>query len=170
MQFKLFETSVQTLHQSAVAAFPHTTMRQHATGSINIDNIRYTPFLGLRTLLVRCEADNQGSQYKPLILFRNVNYNPEDNIFEFDASDNGQHHQIGRLSRANTDVALRCECGDFFWRFNYYDHLDRSLYGRVRRPYIALYNPGSANPTESPGICKHLMKMAEVLENIGLLE
>lgn len=170
--FKLWlESSVIQLYNSAVAAFPHTTRRQHAVGPIQINEVRLTPFLGLRTLLIRSAAFNEenGHHYNPIILFKQVNFNPQQNIVPFVAADNDQHYQVQKLSLNNTHVLLRCECKDFFWRFNYYDHLDRSLWGRKRKPYEALWNPGSANPMEMPGMCKHLMKMAQTLQEIGLV-
>jgi len=167
--FKLWESTYRQLYNSAVAAFPNTTMRQHATGPIDINNIRFTPFLGVNTLLVRANAHNNdnGNNYNPVILFKNVNYNPIQNPINIVAHDNGQQYQIERLRLNNNNVLLRCECGDFYWRFNYYDHLDRSLWGRLRAPYQALYDPGSANPMELPGACKHLMKMAQTLQAAG---
>jgi hypothetical protein len=68
------------------------------------------------------------------------------------------------------EVVLRCECNDFKWRFNFEDHRDRSLYGRVRKKYEAKINPGSSNPLEMPGMCKHLIKLVNSLHHNGILE
>lgn len=57
---------------------------------------------------------------------------------------------------------------DFYWRFNYYDHIDHSLYGRKRKKYEG-QGLWVANPKEMPGMCKHLMKMAMALRDAGLI-
>jgi len=170
-QYWLNESSLNDLHQSAVAAFPGTTRRQHATHPIEISNLRWTPFLGMRTLMVKAVARNEDREYTPFIVFKNVQYHNVRDIYglvEITASD-GAQYLFERLSVNENDVLVRCNCKDFYWRFNYYDHVDRSLYGRKRSPYEAIFNPGSANPQEMPGMCKHLMKFAEVLGHSGVI-
>ena len=161
------ESSLEDLYQSAVEAFPHTTMRQHATDTIVITNLRWTPYLGMRTLFIKALAQNEGREYSPIILFKKVNYN-SDEVKIIDSA--GKEYSFGKLSLENTDVVLRCNCADFFYRFNYYDHLDKSLYGRKRRKYESKGVGPPANPLELPGICKHLMKTAHVLREAGIFQ
>ena len=161
------ESSLEDLYQSAVEAFPHTTMRQHATDTIIITNLRWTPYLGMRTLFIKALAQNEGREYSPIILFKKVNYN-SDEVKIIDSA--GKEYSFGKLSLENTDVVLRCNCADFFYRFNYYDHLDKSLYGRKRRKYESKGVGPPANPLELPGICKHLMKTAHVLREAGIFQ
>jgi hypothetical protein len=163
----LSESSLGHLFQSAVNAFPHTTMRQHATGPIQIDEIRNTPFLGMRTLLFRCRATNENRVYHPVILFRNVNFNG--NGTSIVASDNHQTYNFDPLSEQHTDARVRCQCGDHFWRAQYANWLDISLYGTNRKPYESLGVGPPANPTDAPMLCKHLMKFMEELRNSGII-
>lgn len=148
------ESSLTDLFNSAVAAFPRTRMRQHATDPIRIVEMRWTPFLGVRTLFVKARAQNEGREYSPIILFKNVLYGQPGVRLRVE----GQEVTFAPLSNEETQVMLRCDCADFRWRFNYYDHVDRSLFGRVRSPYESQGGP-PANPRELPGMCKHLMKM-----------
>lgn len=161
------ESSLDDLYQSAVDAFPNTTKRQHATDPIRITSFAWTPFLGMKTLFLRVRAQNEDRVYKPIILFRDVNYDDDDVYFT--AADDGKEYHCGRLSAGNTDVLVRCECQDFYWRFNYYDYIDRSLYSRKRTPYEATTDRGPVNPMEMPGICKHLMKTMEVVRGMGFI-
>jgi len=166
MDFKGYinESSINNLYQSAVDAFPNTRMRQHAVDPIEIGNVNMTPYVGVRTLFVRATARNEDRQYSPMILFTGVNYNEEGPIqIEY----NGRPYQFNPPSIEDSDVRVRCGCGDFKWRFNYYDHVDQSLYGRVRAPYEGQGAP--ANPQEMPGMCKHLMKLAQILREEGLI-
>jgi len=158
------ESTWPELYQSAVDAFPHTTRRQYAIDPITISELRIVPFLGFRTLFLRTRALNEDREYRPMIVVKNVQYREHrgPGVVELRASD-GESYLLEPPALEDHDLILRCNCPDFYWRFNYFDHLDRSLFGRVRRKYEAKANPGSANPQEMPGVCKHLMKMAQVL-------
>ena len=168
----LNESNLHGLYASTVNAFPRTTKRQHAVDEIDIKNMSFVPYQGIRTLFVKGVAKNidKGTEHAPMILFKNVKYHnsKNQNLAEIVAS-NGRNYFFERL-RGSQDVVLRCNCRDFFWRFNYEDFKDRSLYGRVRRKYEAKDNPGASNPKELPGMCKHLIKLVRHLNNAGLLE
>ena len=164
------ESSLQELYQSAVDAFPSTQMRQHAVDPIVISSLQWVPFLGMKTLFVKGLAESGGSEYSPVVVFKRVGYQDTSGpgVIPLAASD-GQEYFLERLSAEQTDVLVRCNCDDFYWRFNYFNSTDKSLYSRKRKKYEALYNPGSANPQSMPGLCKHLMKMAGVLRESGVL-
>lgn len=165
----LEESSLNQLFRSAVTAFPHTTMRQHATHPIVIKGVEWVPFLGMKTLFVKGLAESGGKEYNPLVVFKNVQYANGGGmgIIPLAASD-GQDYFLEKLDGEDTDVLVRCNCKDFYWRFAHFNSQDGSLYGRNRKKYEALYNPGSANPNEAPGLCKHLMKFSQVLHEAGL--
>ena len=164
------ESSINDLYRSAVAAFPGTTRRQHATDPVVITEIRWTPFLGMKTLLVRGLAQNEDREYNTTVLFKGVRYveQKEKGLVPLNAND-GKTYFLEQLS-LDHDVVLRCNCPDFYWRFNYFDHVDKSLYGRKRAKYEAKHNPGSANPMKMPGMCKHLMKLSKALVESGLVK
>lgn len=160
----LTESSVLDLYKSAVEAFPNTQMRQYATQPIMVESIRWLPYLGLKTLFVKAEVRNEDRHYSPMILFKNVDYTGRG--VKIRGSD-GQEYSFAKLSLEGNDVLLRCGCADFSYRFNYYNHLDRSLYGSKRSKYEGLGGP-PANPKKMPGMCKHLLKTAAVLGGAGL--
>lgn len=169
----LQEANLSGLYADTVRAFPRTTKRQHAIDEIVVRQMDWTPFKGVKTLLVKGLAKNEGNgkEYKPLILFKKVNYHDSKqnrNWIEIVASD-GRKHVFEKINNSN-EVVVRCDCADFFWRFNYEDSLRKLLYGRVRSKYEAKDNPGSSNPLELPGMCKHLIKLARSLSDAGVLE
>lgn len=170
MNFKIWESTFNDLFDSAVEAFPHTTKRQHVTDPIQVNGFMWTPFVGLKTFLVRGTATNEDRQYSPMILFKNVVYRdgPGDGIVKLRVSVNETRY-LEQLTPDNHNILLRCDCPDFFWRFNYYDHLDKSLYGRKRAAYESKGVGLPANPKEMPGCCKHLMKMLYTLQERGLV-
>jgi len=159
------ESTLPDLYDSAVRAFPNTTLRQHATHPIVIKNLHWTPFKNMRTLFVRGLAQNEGKEYKPIILFKGVDYK-EDGV-ELIAND-GKKYEFSPINLSETEVVLRCNCNDFKWRFSFYNHLDKSLYGRKPKKYESKGLRPSANPMELPGMCKHCMKLAEVLRQSGI--
>ena len=158
------ESSANQLYQSAVLAFPNTRRRQHVIGPVQITQLSYTPFVGMNTLFIRGAAVNEENTYKPMVLFKKVNYGKGISI----SDNNGMRYFLEQLSTEKNDVLVRCDCGDFFWRFVHYNYLDHSLYGRNRKKYEG-QGLWKANPLEMPGMCKHLMKLMVELKNTKLL-
>lgn len=164
------ESTLSDLYQSAVDAFPHTVMRQFAVDPISITNLKIVPFIGLKTLFLKSESVNEDRKYNSIVVLKNIKYRESKfpGSIEIHASD-GDRVWLDRPSLEENDVLVRCNCNDFYWRFNYFDHLDKSLYGVKRKKYEAKHNAGSANPMRLPGMCKHLMKFATVLKNSGYI-
>jgi hypothetical protein len=164
------ETTLKDLHDAAADAFPQTNMRQHATDPIRIEGLRWIPFRGMGTLFVKALVNNEGSKNESIILFKGVKYREGSGLGSVPVvASNGTKVNIDRLSFSRTDALVRCTCGDFRWRFSHWNREDGSLYGRGGRKYEAKFRPGSSNPEESPGMCKHLMKMAKILLESGVL-
>lgn len=169
----LQEANLTGLYADTVRAFPKTTKRQHAIDEIVVKQMEWTPYKGVKTLMVRGLAKNEGNgkEYKPLVLFKKVKYHDSKenrNWTEIVASD-GRKYVFEKLNDQN-EVLVRCDCMDFRYRWNYEDSLRKALYGRVRSKYEAKVNPGSSNPLELPGMCKHIIKLVNSLGHAGILE
>jgi hypothetical protein len=162
--YQLNESSIEKLYNSSVRAFPDTTLRQHAVQPIIIESLRWMPFVSMKTLFVKGNARNEDRHYTTIILFKEVNYNSQE--LKLKASD-GKIYKFAKLSLENNNVSIRCSCPDFKWRFNYYNHLDESLFGKKRKKYEGTTGV-SANPKELPGMCKHIMATTKVLFDAGL--
>ena len=171
MEFKVWlESSFNDLYRSSVEAFPHTTLRQHATNPIKITKISWLPFLGVKTLFVKGLAQNENREYSPIILFKNVKYHESmDSPELISLHTEGKNFFLEKLSLDRTDILVRCQCGDFYWRGNYADHLDKSLYVKKRNKYESLGLKPAVNPTNSPMLCKHLMKLVKALSESGII-
>ena len=163
---QLLESSLVDLYRSAVLAFPNTTKRQHAVHPVEVLKLEWTPFLGMKTLFIKGFIRNEDRHYNTIVLLKGLDYSKDDTKI---IANDGLQYSFGPLSMENTNVNLRCNCPDFHWRFNYYDHLDKSLYGRKRAKYEGTTGI-KANPLEMPGICKHLMKTAQALDDAGLFK
>lgn len=158
----LDESSLVQLYNSAVKAFPNTTKRQHATGPVQIVDLGWMPFFGMNTLFVNATAQNEDREYNTIVLFKKVNYGNGPGYVRL-VDSTGMPFSMRPITEEQ-EVLVRCNCPDFRWRFNYYDHIDYSLYGRKAPKYTAKTNRGPANPSELPGMCKHLMKMSESMD------
>ena len=168
MENKYLETSLKDLYQSTVKAFPYTTKRQYAIDPIKIVSLRWIPYIGVKTLYIKGLAQNteNSEEYNPLILFKNIIYLPKKEKKSIEIFDINQKKYIIYKIK-NNDVLVRCNCKDFYWRGNYADHLDKSLYGTKRSPYKGSTGY-SVNPNNNPMVCKHLIKLYKVLSQSGL--
>lgn len=155
------------LYDSTEKAFPNTKLRQHATDTIEIKKIHFMPFVGTHTFFIKGEAFNieNNHEYNPIILFKKVIYhtNDKENLTKIHMDNKDYFFE----NIYDNDVLVRCQCKDFFWRGNYPDFLDHSLWGKVRKKYES-QGGLPANPTNAPLICKHIIKLAKVLSNSGL--
>jgi hypothetical protein len=163
------ESSLMDLYNSAVGAFPRTGMRQHSTHTVRVEHVDWVPFKGVRTLFVKGLCRNEGRKNECIVLFKGVDYREGESRGSVPIrSSDGRVVHVGALSESATDVLVRCSCPDFRWRFAHWNNTDRSLYGRGPGRYEARLRPGSSNPDEMEGMCKHLMKMAKILRESGL--
>lgn len=163
------ETSINELYHSALKAFPNTSKRQNSTNTIKIENLTWIPFQGVKTLFIKGLATNEGRKNESIIVFKDVKYQLKEgkNIVQIIGS-HGKKFFVEKLSAETNDVLIRCSCKDFAYRFNYYNHLDKSLFGRKRAKYEGK-ELWEANPLKLPGMCKHLIKMVKILHEAKLL-
>lgn len=163
------ETSIKDLYKSTIKTFPNTSKRQHATDTIVIEQLQWIPFKGVKTLFIKGLAKNEGKKYECIMLFKNINYkdNEGKKIIKIKTS-SGLEQFVEQVDSNKNDVMVRCNCKDFYWRGNYSNHLDKSLFGRKRTKYESkgLF---SVNPSNSPMICKHLIKLTKILKESNFL-
>jgi len=166
---RLSESTFKELYTSTVRGFPYTSKRQHAIDPIKIVKLEWIPYLGLNTLYVKGLAQNteNSKEYSPIVLFKDVDYSNSKAPGYVEIRDNnGRGYVLKRLM--DNEILVRCNCRDFFWRGNYADYLDHSLYGRKRSKYLPRTSRKPANPGNSRMVCKHIMKLYKVLEQSGV--
>lgn len=156
-----FESNFEELYKKTVAAFPKTKARQHLVYEIVIKNVKYTPFVGMKTLFITAEAYSKENQYKPIILFKNVIYKENSKIIVKDEMN--KKYFIENIGQ--NDLMCRCDCPDMKWRFSWFNYLDKSLYNKPPKKYES-QGLWEANPKELPGMCKHIQAL---FKNIYIL-
>lgn len=168
-------SNYQELERRTISAFPRTRKRQHAVHPVQIIRTDFTPYLGTRNLLVRAQARSgtyNNVFYKPMLFFNEIQFEEEDSNenVSFKASDNKDYH-IQPIDLSDNIVRVRCDCLDFYFRFSPWNFSNDDLFGPKPRPYVrktTTYPP--VNPTRSPGICKHVMKLVLSLRDARLLK
>lgn len=156
------------LYKGSLRAFPRTTKRQNSTDTVRVEHLEWVPFEGVKTLFVKATVNNEGRKNESIMLFKDVKYREREKGSVTLMSSSGKKVFLEQLSAKNNDVLVRCTCEDFRWRFNYYNSLDKSLFGRKRSKYDGR-GLRKANPMEEAGLCKHLMKLAKILGEGNLL-
>ena len=166
----IVELTLPQLHQSTLAAFPNTTKRQHATDELNVAGIKLIPHENALMVKAVVKNNNGGKSYDTTILIENVQYVDEDgpNVITFTGSDGNDHH-VQPIQAASSKAKVRCNCLDLYWRFANWNFSHGSLLGTKPKHYQNKTDKQPANPTQKPGICKHLMKTIETLEHSNLL-
>ncbi len=167
----LLETAFNDLVQRAIAAFPDTARRQHIVDTVSVSNIELLPAENALIAKAKVRGTN-GKTYQCVIQFSDVEYNPEEGSDVASFTSGGKEYKITPIQQNDANVHVGCNCLDFRWRFAYYNKGVDALYGPVPPWYAKV--PGSnrpdANPTKSPGVCKHLMDFADELANSGLTQ
>lgn len=159
----LNESTLNDLYLSTVNAAPKTTLRQHAIDPVRITQLSIMPFRGMKTVVFKGLAENQGKHYNSIIMFKEVDFNGDIKV----AGDYGPFNI--KILSPEQDVVLRCSCPDFYWRGVYANYLDNSLYGGNRKKYEGLGLLPPVNPEYAPMMCKHLIKLSKALQESGIL-
>jgi hypothetical protein len=150
--------------------FPNTKKRQYATGPVAINRMEYVPYLENGELHVNARAVSSGNQYEPTVAFRNVTFEPQDSAQNttFRGADNNEYH-IQPIPLNGSNVRVRCNCLDFYYRFASWNAGDNSLAGQAPPPYIAKGVRPPANPSKVPGVCKHVIKVVDRLKQARIV-
>lgn len=164
------QSSFDNLYTDIERGFPETTARQHATQTIAVGNIQYVPVT--RGLNVKATVRSNQREYAPQIQFLGVNFLPAPTTtsITFMGSD-GQERNMEPVDLTQSNVKVRCNCLDFYFRFSTWNYNDSSLLGR--RPPLYRRVPGSnrppVNPQRVPGVCKHIIRVVEHLQQAGMV-
>lgn len=162
------------LYQNIERAFPDTPKRQHATNEVTVTSLRYIPVRttaeGGALQLATTTRSNQ-HEYKQQFLFSDVSFEPEDteDNITFRATD-GREYSIKPISLNGSRIRVNCNCMDFHYRFAQWNYDNETLMGRKPKPYQRKTDTRPpVNPSRVDGLCKHLIKVCDILEQQGLL-
>lgn len=174
----LLERSLASLKSVTAANFGGG--RDSRANQVQISNIKYIPSLQQSILRIECITHSTPSskKYNTVLELNDVEYIDDSrynflqkaeerdsqkyNAYKFNA--NGQDFFVSYDRTKGVDVQVSCDCEDFRWRFSTYNYKDGSLFGNPPPNYVSKTNRPPANPHNSPGVCKHLIKLKKELE------
>lgn len=166
-------SSLDDLETNIERAYPTTTKRQHITNTIQLHNVELIPYVGTKLLHVRSTTTSpNGATYKQALQILGVTFLPEPTDTSVTITDaQGNAYNIDPVTLTDHNAKVRCNCLDFYHRFASYNQRDKSLAGPPPRPYQRkTTDRPPVNPLRLPGICKHLLKLAENLQQQGIIE
>ena len=165
------DSTAQQLRQNIEQGFPNTKKRQHATNEVTISNVQYIPYVGTKFLHIKSQSTSNGNQYKQVIQFTKVVFEPADtpDNISFTSVD-GRDVHVQPINLAQHNAKVRCNCLDFHYRFATWNFSDNSLVGPAPKPYrrVTTTRP-PVNPSKVEGMCKHLIKLVDTLKRGGLV-
>lgn len=165
----LFERSMSSLVSVTGNTFGND--RQQDAQRVQVKNIEYIPMVEQGMLQVRANTYSEsGNNYQSVIVIDNLDYINEEtynemdnggNAFEFSSSSGTTFYA---QPSGDSNAKVRCTCEDFRWRFASYNYSDNSLQGDPPDAYAKKTDRPSVNPNNTPGVCKHLIKLKNELE------
>lgn len=163
------DSTLDNLEHDIVAGFPNTTKRQNATNEVIVGNIEFTPYNN-GILHVEAATRSNGHNYETEIQFQQVQQKETDDgtTITIQGTD-GQQHHIVPIQTGQSNVKVRCSCLDFHYRFAAWNDQDNSLYGEPPGLYRKKTDRASVNPTRTSGICKHIIKLTQRLQQLGVV-
>lgn len=164
------QSTYNNLYTDIQQGFPETRARQYATQTIAIQNIKYVPVT--RGLNVQATVRSNQREYDPQIQFLGVKFLPAATATSTTImGSDGEERHIEPIDLARSNVKVRCNCLDFYFRFASWNYSDQSLWGR--KPPLYRKVPGSnrppVNPMRVPGVCKHIVRVVEHLRQIKVV-
>jgi len=172
-QLKLLaeDSTYPELYTDIQRGFPNTQRRQHATNEVSIRQLSYLPYIGMKMLQIRAQCRSNQHDYQPILQLLNVTFENADSPENVTFNAQGTDYHMQPVDLDQSRVKVRCNCLDFYYRFAMTNFNDNSLVGRSPPVYRRV--PGSnrppANPMNVPGLCRHLIKVVQRLQQLGFV-
>ncbi|MGZ5486719.1 MAG: hypothetical protein ACXWFB_12570 [Nitrososphaeraceae archaeon] len=166
------DATIPELERNIEVGFPDTKKRQHATNEVQVTNLQYTPIPQSNFLRINSNSrSTNNNTHQQIIDLRTIQFDKIDNEqnVSFEAR-NGTKYFVHPVELSATTVGVFCDCEDYMMRFANFNIQNNCHVGPTPRPYTRKTdNRPPVNPSKVPGMCKHLIKLADQLEQFGLL-
>ncbi len=161
------DQTIPQLHQHIRQGFPHTKKRQHATHEVSITKLRYVPVLDNNVLKIDgATRSSNGNNHTQAMEIRGVTFQSANSGNVVQVSDvNGNSHFVTPAPLNTSTVGVFCDCEDYQMRFAIFNIQQNCHIGPPPEPYIRKTTTRPpANPNNVPGMCKHLITIANDLQ------
>lgn len=170
LQQMIQEASYGTLDANTRSKMPPTTKRQHVVPKQYVQTLTLIPALPSKSLKVETTVKGETSNYNTILQFDNVSFEKIETTKNVEVTGvDGKKYYIKPINLKSNNVKVHCDCLDFKWRFSLWNLRNNSLYGQAPSPYTNKSNRPPVNPLKVPGVCKHLIKTVETLQETGLI-
>ena len=160
----LIETPLSQLYNNTMSSFD--TPRQQTAGRVQVIQKIFIPAPNNGMVEVAAKTRSSAKMYQTRMRFDDIQFVEAEEgggrNTTFTASD-GQEYTIEPVSYGNNDVKVSCGCLDFYYRFSVWNDRDGSLYGNPPPPYVKKTDKEPVNPSQTPGLCKHLIALTNEL-------
>lgn len=168
----MLEMTLYQLDRSTINGFgPEREVRANR---VQVNKVTFTPSQGKSGTQLNVSANIRGTTglpYVSTIVFQKVQTEPEDLPTNITVKGtDGQDIHLTSVSLNGSNVQVRCTCLDFYWRFAVWNHRKNSLYGPPPDPYVKTTERPPVNPSQKPGVCKHLYKLIQKLKGQGIMK
>ncbi len=170
----LFEDlNINQLHQNIQRGFPKTKKRQHVTHEVNVNNIHFKIDTNQKILSINANTSTSGTgnKHTPMLALKDVNFQAPQSgqNVEIQGAD-GQKQSITPVKLNINNVMVACDCEDYIKRFAPYNVQNNCHLGQPPAPYTRKTTTyPEVNPKHLPGMCKHIIKIVEVLKQKHIL-
>jgi hypothetical protein len=167
---ELKETSTMNQLASSTKVF-FDQGRQQRSVRVQIPDVELIPSVADKILLAKATTRGQNETYESYIQISDVRYVEEGTAYaiSFVAPDDATYWIIPARN-ANEDVKVSCNCLDFYWRFATWNYENGSLLGKPPPTYVKKTERAPVNPDRVPGVCKHLLALANRLKTEKILK
>lgn len=158
----------------------NTTKRQFSTHPIGIDDIEVRPqprSKNQSALIQSSIAGSTGKEYDVKVRFDNIHLVKPSEEDKFPEAipvrvkvGNQKTHKMMPLNKKKNPVKVGCTCPDFQWRFAWWNNKNGSLLGAKPKPYKKKTDRPPVNANQVEGVCKHIIKVLDALEDTGILK
>lgn len=170
LQQMIQEASYSVLDTNTRGKMDTADGRENSAIKSRVVDISIVPAVPSSVLKIEATVQGETNRYSCVMQFDDVAFEKEQtnmNI-EFMGVD-GKPYFIEPIDMSSNNVRVFCSCLDFRWRFALANSKHNSLYGNVPPPYVKKTERQPVNPQNVPGVCKHLIKLAETLKDSNLI-
>lgn len=148
--------------------------RQYRTGKVGAFDFRFLP--KEKQLIISAQARASGGNriYKTTIIFEGVSStalaDAKHKIPYSGHSGAGAELYLEQPT-VDTRIRMRCQCDDYYFMWQYWNKGKKALVG-PHKNYVPVSPPSGrppVNPSEAPGMCKHLLAMTKELMKNNLI-
>ena len=165
-QILLELTYNQLLSQTKRGQTIKDSPREQNANKVQVKDAQLLPSLNDKTLSVKATTHSKDSDYNTLIVFSGVSFFTEGGHGRQEITvPDGTTMFIDPIRPYKSNVKVRCDCLDFYYRFSVWDKRDDALTGDPPEPYhrkTKTYPP--VNPQKISGVCKHIMAVTKYLK------